>query len=168
MQKPNKFNEVSQHSITVEFLKNPFTQENGRILNYTVIVATSNKFDKNQQSVLPNWYQFNTNSSINAYQVISNCTDLYKANNTCNKTNQMNRSRIKRSAETQSVKFKIGLNDCSKENTSYCNGYLKPNTKYYVKVRAYTQDAFQDTPFSEAIQTESEYFIYKQFQKCQA
>lgn len=154
MKRPNKSNQIDQHSLTVEFPTNPFTEKYGRIINYTVLVATTNKKELNQSSVLPNWYQFNKNSSINAYQVISNCTNLYQVNNTCNK--KTTASRMKRSTDIKSVKFKIGVDDCSKENTSYCNGYLKPGTSYYVKVRAYTLDAFQDTPFSMAIQTESE------------
>lgn len=154
MKRPNKSNQIDQHSLTVEFPTNPFTEKNGRIINYTVLVATTNKKELNQSSVLPNWYQFNKNPSINAYQVISNCTNLYQVNNTCNK--KTTTSRMKRSTDMKSVKFKIGVDDCSKENSSYCNGYLKPGTNYYVKVRAYTHDAFQDTPFSMAIQTESE------------
>lgn len=167
MKRPNKSNQIDQHSLTVEFPTNPFTDKNGRIINYTVLVATTNKKELNQSSVLPNWYQFNKNPSINAYQVISNCTNLYQVNNTCNK--KTTTSRMKRSTDMKSVKFKIGVDDCSKENSSYCNGYLKPGTNYYVKVRAYTHDAFQDTPFSMAIQTESEseYFICNKLEMIQ-
>lgn len=154
MIQPNK-SKTGLRSFVVEFPTNPFTEKNGQILNYTVIVATTNETGGNGPSVLPNWYQFNKNPSINAYQPISNCTDLYKVGNTCDKKMKVS-SKSKRSTEIQSVKFEIGVDDCSKENTSYCNGYLEAGTKYYVKVRAYTRDAFQDTPFSEAISTERE------------
>ena len=48
--------------------------------------------------------------------------------------------------------FEIGTEtDC--ESRYYCNGPLKPDTAYYIALRAFTLGGFKDTPFSEAVRT---------------
>lgn len=45
--------------------------------------------------------------------------------------------------------FTIGSERCGDGGRAYCNGPLKPNTKYYVKLRAYTApDKFTDTAYT--------------------
>lgn len=45
--------------------------------------------------------------------------------------------------------FTIGSERCDAAARRYCNGPLKPNTKYYVKLRAYTApDKYTDTQYT--------------------
>lgn len=48
--------------------------------------------------------------------------------------------------------FEIGVEaECA--NVPYCNGPLKQNTKYYVRLRAYTAGGYADTAYSDPIVT---------------
>ena len=82
-------------------------------------------------------------------QVISNCSTFFEEGSTCDGSFTIQ----KRSVNIVPYKvFTIGAEtDC--ENRYYCNGPLKPDTIYYVTLRAYTTMQYQDTPFSEAIRT---------------
>ncbi|KAI4463580.1 cytokine receptor [Holotrichia oblita] len=41
--------------------------------------------------------------------------------------------------------FVIGNGNCSTDNSSYCNGPLKPETRYAIRIRGYTSNAYRDT-----------------------
>lgn len=88
---------------------------------------------------------------IIVYQVIRNCSTFFDVGSTCNGQFGV---RNKRSTveEAEFKVFEIGSEtDC--ENKFYCNGPLKPNTVYYVTLRAYTTMQHKDTPLSEPVRT---------------
>jgi hypothetical protein len=61
--------------------------------------------------------------------------------------------RTKRAAQEVGYKvFEIG-SETGCENKFYCNGPLKPDTTYYILLRAYTTMEYADTPFSDPIRT---------------
>ena len=82
--------------------------------------------------------------------MISNCSDFFAPESTCDGRFALYNSGI----NTDNYKvFEIGT-ETGCENRGYCNGPLKPDTAYYITLRAYTTGGFKDTPFSEAVRTE--------------
>ncbi|KAK9721424.1 TM proximal of protein tyrosine phosphatase, receptor type J [Popillia japonica] len=41
--------------------------------------------------------------------------------------------------------YVIGIGNCSVDNNSYCNGPLRPETQYAVRIRGFTSNAYRDT-----------------------
>ncbi|XP_071530896.1 tyrosine-protein phosphatase 10D-like isoform X2 [Panulirus ornatus] len=129
--------EVSRTSstISIRYRKNYFSNENGQVTAYSIIVAED--VSKNSRGLeMPAWRDVQSYSMWPPYQV----TEPYYPFN------------------TSSVEdYVIGTKkDCMVHN-GYCNGELKPGTTYRVKIRAYTaRDKFADTYFSHPITTESE------------
>ncbi|XP_068211082.1 tyrosine-protein phosphatase 10D-like [Palaemon carinicauda] len=129
--------EVSHTSSTIRisFRENYFLNKNGNITGYSVIVAEdADKVSDNLE--LPGWKDVQGYNVWPPYQV----NEPYYPFNS-----------------TEYVEFVIGNeSDCMKAE-GYCNGPLKPGTRYRVKIRAFTTDVkFSDTRFSEQITTDSE------------
>ncbi|KAK7491298.1 hypothetical protein BaRGS_00017399, partial [Batillaria attramentaria] len=141
---------ISETTFTVQ-LVNPFSDYNGPILGYTVIVS----YDPNEATDaprLPSWEDAHRDSSVKAYQAIGNCSNLFTENSPCDRSSS--RSRRAPGDPTDSVPFRLGVQtagECS--GVEYCNGPLKPETGYYVKLRAFTAAGFTDTAYSSKIRT---------------
>ncbi|GAB1597278.1 tyrosine-protein phosphatase 10D-like isoform X2 [Argonauta hians] len=139
---------ISTDSVKIVLKENPFSDKNGPIVDYNIIVAT-NKDDKyTNQRILPSWREFTKNNSIKAYQLFKNCSSLYKVSNSCSGSKQKQKRSL-----NQPVEHNIGTVDCSKTSQQYCNGHLKANTEYYIKIRAFTFDDYSDTSYSGPIRT---------------
>ncbi|KAF0289751.1 Tyrosine-protein phosphatase 10D [Amphibalanus amphitrite] len=131
--------EVSKNDTTirVRFRKNYFSDENGPVIGYSIVVAEDYSKDSSGFE-LPNWLD------VQAYPV----WPPYQVNRPYNPFSN-------RSVED----FTIGTDaacaqKCPRERC-YCNGPLKSGTNYVVKVRAYTApDKFADTAYSHPIQTD--------------
>ncbi|XP_042228695.1 tyrosine-protein phosphatase 10D-like isoform X1 [Homarus americanus] len=128
--------EVSRTSSTIRirYRKNYFSNENGPVIGYTIIVAEDDsKISRGIE--MPAWQDVQNYKIWPPYQVSQ---PYYPFNIT--------------SVED----FDIGTEkDCTKR-TDFCNGELKPGTTYKVKIRAYTsRDKFADTYFSHPITTET-------------
>lgn len=122
----------SSNAIQIRFRKNYFSDQNGLVIMYTIIVAEDDS--KNASGLeMPSWRDVQSYSVWPPYQVIE---PYYPFKNS--------------SVED----FTIGAENCDIRQTGYCNGALKSGTTYKVKVRAFTAvDKFTDTAFSFPIQT---------------
>ncbi|WAR07933.1 PTP10-like protein [Mya arenaria] len=138
------------HKIVFNF-SNVFSDKYGEIVSYTVIVSElkDNSYISGV-GMLPGWKEANRDRSIKTYQVVSNCTDFFAIDSTCNGRFVPRQKRAVPEADYKM--FEIG-SETGCEDRTFCNGPLKPDTTYYVALRAYTTMQFTDTPFSEAVKT---------------
>ncbi|BET01485.1 protein-tyrosine phosphatase 10d [Nesidiocoris tenuis] len=128
--------EVCRTSTTIQirFRKNYFSEVNGPITAYTVVVAEDDT--KNASGLeMPSWKDVQAYRVWPPYQVIE---PYYPFKN------------------TSVVDFTIGADeDCENKLSGYCNGPLKDGTTYRVKIRAFTTpEKFTDTYYSFPIQTD--------------
>ncbi|XP_014781630.1 tyrosine-protein phosphatase 10D isoform X2 [Octopus bimaculoides] len=137
-------------SFTVTLKPNPFKETRGPIINYNIIIAVDKNTKHTNKMYLPSWKQFKDDGAIKAYQIFKNCSNLYEKSNACSDL----KSKSKRSLD-DTIQYGIGTQDCDIVE-GFCNGYLMPDTEYYIKVRAYTFDTFSDTSYSSAIKTAKE------------
>ena len=111
--------EVSRtmHTITIRFRKNYFSDENGAVLGYSIIVGEDYTKNTEGEQFLPSWGDVQKYSTWPPYQVMKPY-DPFINNSSLGKED-----------------FTIGKEDCK---TSYasamCNGKLKPGTIYRFKV----------------------------------
>ncbi|XP_033740555.1 tyrosine-protein phosphatase 10D-like isoform X2 [Pecten maximus] len=139
---------VTPSTIIVHF-PNPFSSKYGNIINYTVIVATDTAEQyTNTHATLPGWKAAQVDPSIKAYQAIANCSSFFEETSTCNGMFRLH----KRSVVMDYKVFEIGT-ESNCYSRSYCNGPLQPQTKYYVKLRGYTEGGYTDTNYSKPFLT---------------
>ncbi|XP_067210895.1 tyrosine-protein phosphatase 10D isoform X4 [Linepithema humile] len=121
----------SSTTIQIRFRKNYFSEQNGAVTSYTIIVAEDDS--KNASGLeMPSWRDVQAYSIWPPYQVME---PYYPFKNG--------------SVED----FTIGSENCDNK-IGYCNGPLKSGSTYRVKVRAFTApDKFTDTSYSFPIQT---------------
>ncbi|XP_014486933.1 PREDICTED: tyrosine-protein phosphatase 10D isoform X6 [Dinoponera quadriceps] len=122
----------SSTTIQIRFRKNYFSEQNGAVTSYTVVVAEDDS--KNASGLeMPSWRDVQAYSIWPPYQVME---PYYPFKNG--------------SVED----FTIGSENCDNKKIGYCNGPLKSGSTYRVKVRAFTApDKFTDTSYSFPIQT---------------
>ncbi|KAJ8314615.1 hypothetical protein KUTeg_006765 [Tegillarca granosa] len=138
---------VTPSTIVVNFT-NAFSDQYGDIIQYTVIVATDTSNKYTDTHVLPGYKAFQNDPSLKAYQAISNCSEFFLQESTCGGKFRIH----KRSAVNVEYKvFEIGTEANCKD--IYCNGPLRQQTKYFIKLRAYTTGGYSDTEYSEPIIT---------------
>ena len=131
---------VTPSSIIANFT-NAFSTKYGAIVNYTILVATDDTVDTSKTYVLPGWKHAQNDPTIKVYQAIANCSNFFVTDSTCDGKLRMHKQGIGFKV------FEIG-SESGCENQFYCNGPLKSQTAYYVKLRAYTTMGFSDTSFS--------------------
>ncbi|KAK3588480.1 hypothetical protein CHS0354_012890 [Potamilus streckersoni] len=126
---------------------NAFSDKYGEILAYTVIVTEDLTY---KSDILLGWKDVQLDRNVKTFQVISNCSDFFTERSTCN-----GNFRVKIRSTVNVVNYKIfsigSETDC--EGKAFCNGPLKPDTVYYVKLRAYTSSMYSDTLYSDPIRT---------------
>ncbi|CAK9833787.1 Tyrosine-protein phosphatase 10D [Anthophora retusa] len=124
----------SSTTIQIRFRKNYFSEQNGAVTSYTIIVAEDDS--KNASGLeMPSWRDVQAYSLWPPYQVME---PYYPFKNG--------------SVED----FTIGSEKCDNK-IGYCNGPLKSGSTYRVKVRAFTApDKFTDTSYSFPIQTDKD------------
>lgn len=122
-------------TIQIRFRKNYFSEDNGPITAYTIIVAEDDT--KNASGIeMPSWRDVQAYGVWPPYQVLE---PYYPFKN----------------ATVED--YTIGSEDCEKKLVGYCNGPLKGGTTYKVKIRAFTTpDKFTDTSYSFSIQTDQD------------
>ncbi|XP_063405187.1 tyrosine-protein phosphatase 10D-like isoform X1 [Mytilus trossulus] len=146
----DKTSSVTPSTITARFT-NAFSDEYGEIIQYTIIVATNTDEDYLNTNTLPGWKAYQNDPSIKAYQAVSNCSDFFVLESTCN-----DRLRVqKRSVGEEEYKTFVIGSETNCKDPHYCNGPLKQNTEYYVKLRAYTTGGYADTVYSLPFRTGS-------------
>ncbi|CAB3367061.1 Hypothetical predicted protein [Cloeon dipterum] len=122
-------------SIQIRFRKNYFSEENGEVVAYAIIVAEDTS--KNASGLeMPSWKDVQAYNSWPPYQVMEPYFPF----------------------QNSTVEdFTIGLDANCESRKGYCNGPLKSGTTYSVKIRAFTApDKFTDTHYSFAIQTDND------------
>ena len=103
----------SMHTIQIRYRENYFSDENGKVLGYTIIVAED--YLKPTDDVrLPSWREVQRYSSWPPYQV----NDAF---------NPFNKSAM--------ADFTVGTDENCLQRHGYCNGPLRPGTLYRFKVR---------------------------------
>ncbi|KAL1506354.1 hypothetical protein ABEB36_005735 [Hypothenemus hampei] len=125
----------SSTTIQIRFRKNYFSEANGPIVSYAIIVAEDDS--KNASGFeMPSWRDVQAYSVWPPYQVME---PYYPFTNN--------------SVED----FTIGGETCDIRQVGYCNGPLKSGSTYRVKIRAFTApDKFTDTSYSFPIQTDQD------------
>ncbi|XP_076062887.1 protein tyrosine phosphatase 10D [Oratosquilla oratoria] len=120
-------------TINIRYRKNYFSNENGPIVGYAIIVAEDVTKDASGLELLV-WRDVQKYSVWPPYQV----NEIYYPFN-----------------ETNVVDFNIGDGDSCSLKIGYCNGPLKPGVTYKVKIRAFTdRNKFADTYYSHPITTD--------------
>ncbi|XP_044737307.1 tyrosine-protein phosphatase 10D-like isoform X2 [Chrysoperla carnea] len=125
----------SSTTIQIRFRKNYFSEQNGAVVSYAIIVAEDDS--KNSSSLeMPTWRDVQAYTLWPPYQVMD---PYYPFQNS--------------SVED----FTIGTSACDVRQQGYCNGPLKSGSTYRVKIRAFTApDKFTDTSYSFPIQTDQD------------
>ncbi|XP_048517675.1 tyrosine-protein phosphatase 10D isoform X2 [Dendroctonus ponderosae] len=125
----------SSTSIQIRFRKNYFSEANGPIVSYAVIVAEDDS--KNASGLeMPSWRDVQAYSVWPPYQVMEPYYPFFNS-----------------SVED----FTVGGDTCDIRQVGYCNGPLKSGSTYKVKIRAFTApDKFTDTSYSFPIQTDQD------------
>ncbi|KAF5292505.1 hypothetical protein FQR65_LT01650 [Abscondita terminalis] len=125
----------SSTTIQIRFRKNYFSEANGPVVSYAIIVAEDST--KNSSGLeMPSWRDVQAYSIWPPYQV----TEPYYP---------FQNSTIE--------DFTIGSEVCDVRQPGYCNGPLKSGSTYIVKIRAFTApDKFTDTFYSFPIQTDQD------------
>ncbi|XP_071056638.1 tyrosine-protein phosphatase 10D isoform X2 [Onthophagus taurus] len=125
----------SSAAIQIRFRKNYFSDQNGPVTTYTIIVAEDDT--KNASGLeMPSWRDVQAYYVWPPYQVIE---PYYPFHNS--------------SVED----FTIGSESCDIRQQVYCNGPLKSGATYRVKIRAFTApDKFTDTSYSFPIRTDQD------------
>uniref|UniRef100_A0A914XS22 protein-tyrosine-phosphatase n=1 Tax=Plectus sambesii TaxID=2011161 RepID=A0A914XS22_9BILA len=100
---------------------NTFSDTNGVISNYAVIVTEDTTLESDDYELMA-WYQVKDERVWPAYRASQSNYNPF------------------RSRTVKSTTFIVGENDCAKRRLDepYCNGPLRPNVDYYVKIRAYS------------------------------
>ncbi|XP_077968380.1 phosphatidylinositol phosphatase PTPRQ-like isoform X2 [Styela clava] len=129
-----------------------FSDENGPLENITVIVAEDeDKIDKDPT----HWFEAYYMKPSPPYMVraTSNPVEF------CSPDGQISKSTRKRRSIAEAPKFVLG-NDQTCETTKkpYCNGPLKSNTPYRLKLRGTTTNGeYTETEFSDPVRTRSSF-----------
>ncbi|XP_064610244.1 tyrosine-protein phosphatase 10D-like isoform X2 [Liolophura sinensis] len=131
---------------------NAFSQKGGEVIAYTIIVSTDNSTEQKMPVVLPGWQTAQNDPAIKAYQAIANCTEFFRETSDCHTPAARKRRSTNEQAEFNV--FTIGT-EKGCEQKVYCNGPLKPDTEYYIALRAFTAGGPSDTPYSKKIRTAS-------------
>ncbi len=120
-------------TVTIRFRRSYFSDENGQVKAYAIIVGEDYTKPTDDKSNLLTWHDVQSMRVWPPYQASD---PYYPFNNS--------------SVED----FTVGVENCENK-VGYCNGPLKPGTVYRFKIRAYTYPGkFSETHWSQQIQTD--------------
>ncbi|CAH1159779.1 unnamed protein product [Phaedon cochleariae] len=125
----------SSTTIQIRFRKNYFSEVNGQVRSYAIVVAEDDS--KNASGLeMPSWRDVQAYSVWPPYQVMDPYFPFFNS-----------------SVED----FTVGGESCDVRHSGYCNGPLKSGATYRVKIRAFTApDKFTDTNYSFPITTDQD------------
>ncbi|XP_074644891.1 tyrosine-protein phosphatase 10D-like isoform X2 [Tubulanus polymorphus] len=143
--------------ISASFI-NPFSEKNGAILYYSVIVAEKSS---DLTGKVKFYDEIKDLAVWTPYASIYQC-DIFMYPKECqNNGVQRSKRHVIQKRSANAVDILLGVQQCQNPGQP-CNGPLKPNTDFRVKLRAYTIDGqFTDTPYSQPIKTAVEPFDTK-------
>uniref|UniRef100_A0A0K2UFV7 protein-tyrosine-phosphatase n=2 Tax=Lepeophtheirus salmonis TaxID=72036 RepID=A0A0K2UFV7_LEPSM len=123
----------STQTIVIRYAQNYFSNENGGVNAYSIILAEDYTKPTESKLTLLKWQDVQSYRSWPPYQVTERYFPFH------NKSTE---------------RFTIGVEDC-KDKVGYCNGPLKPGSTYRYKIRAYTApDKFSETTWSDEVKTD--------------
>ncbi|KAL4660246.1 receptor-type tyrosine-protein phosphatase beta isoform X1 [Arapaima gigas] len=125
---------ITDSAIVFQFNCNWFSDVNGAVKFFAVIVAESDERDSRQpvqQHPLPSYLDYKHNSSIKAYQ-----TNYFSS--PCSEVPENEEKGIDISLGT-GMKDLGGRCDPDPDQNSFCDGPLKPKTAYRLSIRAFTK-----------------------------
>uniref|UniRef100_W5NH93 protein-tyrosine-phosphatase n=1 Tax=Lepisosteus oculatus TaxID=7918 RepID=W5NH93_LEPOC len=152
--------QITKSTIFFGFNCSWFSDVNGAVKYFTVIVAESDSSENSQpelQHPLPSYMDYKFNSSIKAYQ-----TNYFPSRCAENPDNSVQSFEINLGTGMESLGGK-----CEPFQTRFCDGPLKSKTAYRISIRAFTQlsdedqkefiqPLFTDTYLSLPLMTEAE------------
>uniref|UniRef100_A0A915BH62 protein-tyrosine-phosphatase n=1 Tax=Parascaris univalens TaxID=6257 RepID=A0A915BH62_PARUN len=108
--------------VTFENDQNAFADVNGVVDNYAVIVSQDIQLEDDDDYDLRSWFDVHAQRRWPPYRASSLDYNPFRGNS------------------VKSAKFIIGEEDCEQQrpNEKYCNGPLRANVNFFVKIRAYT------------------------------
>lgn len=116
----------SSSTVAVRFRSDYFSAANGNVTAYTLVLSEEPRNDTPAR--LPSWRDVHTLPVWPPYQVTEPYFPFHSS---------------------PVEEFTIGSERCDGGGRSYCNGPLKPGTRYFVKLRAFTaRDKFTDTAYT--------------------
>ncbi|XP_033628819.1 tyrosine-protein phosphatase 10D-like [Asterias rubens] len=142
--KPSNPSKPSTTSFEVELYESYFSQVNGDIQNYTVIVAQQATTIPSVPDPAATWSAAQTRTPIPPYQAFVAQAYPFPASALS--------TRKKRQASSP-VSIQIGVGDCSPGDDVYCNGPLRDDTSYIYLFRVWNKAGYTDSPFSRPIRT---------------
>lgn len=139
---------VTTSSFKMEFV-NPFSDKNGAINGYSIVVTTDTQHKDLKVADLPNWAHRKSDNAV-LYVAVYKCRDLFSEGDACWSSGVM-----KRSAPNDRVVVTVGGDSgCDENAIDPCNGKLSSDTTYHIRLRAYTEgNLFAETPFSKGVTT---------------
>ncbi|XP_059175295.1 tyrosine-protein phosphatase 10D-like [Physella acuta] len=137
---------VTENQLKLLFI-NPFSDANGKVIEYSVIVSTEPSPEHDTNDDLPSWGQAREDSTIKVYKAINRCKDFFSSTSSCGTAR-----RKKRETDNTGHLFVVGA-ELNCEGKKFCNGQLSENTGYYIKLRGYTKHGHNDTAYSDMIKT---------------
>ncbi|XP_037539054.1 receptor-type tyrosine-protein phosphatase beta [Nematolebias whitei] len=144
---------VTKSSIIFQFNCSWFSDVNGAVSFFTVVVTESEGFDDvqpDQQHPLPSYLDYRSNSSIKSYQtsyIVSRCSEGPDS-----------------STYIYNISLGTGMDllggpcdhrdlnhpESSRDLNNFCDGPLKPKTSYRISIRAFTQLFDRESPESRS------------------
>ncbi|GFU23689.1 phosphatidylinositol phosphatase PTPRQ [Nephila pilipes] len=134
------------HNLILEWSQDVFSDSMGELVNYAVIIGTSeavgNATSGRISEMFPTWSNYSEGSS-NFYQA----TPLdWNPFNLDEEKDDPLQCTEKGGSQGQSIfSCILGIENGCSEDKPYCNGKLKPDTRYGVKIRAFTRGGFSET-----------------------
>ncbi|KAK7883818.1 hypothetical protein WMY93_026941 [Mugilogobius chulae] len=149
--------QVSQSSIWFRFNCSWFSDVNGAVRFFTVVVTDVSSVQPEQHHPLASYRDYSSNSSVRSYQTgfFSNmCSegpdrDLDRGLDRDLDRGLDQEQLLERSTEGFNISLGSGMDllggSCSESPEIYCDGPLKPKTAYRISIRAFTQLSQQDS-----------------------
>jgi len=133
-------------TINIWIEKSFFSNKNGEVVHFSVIVTEISENNPSNNAT-------ESNAVVSSYIENQKNSGLWQPYQTQEKQAWFTRFREQmKSAESASFSYTIGDEKECKSN--YCNGPLKADTAYRIKLRAFNDAGFVDTPYSDEIRTE--------------
>ena len=141
-------------------LTNPFSDRNGEIISYSIVVASERHNPANRNISLPSWANIQGQDQGTAYFAVHKCPDLLTGDHKCQRDKDNRQKRETQGSKT-AVMFTVGGDgNCRITDNFYCNGPLQPETQYYIAVGGYTENGLYTMgPMSEPFKTTASRFL---------
>ncbi|GFY75205.1 phosphatidylinositol phosphatase PTPRQ [Trichonephila inaurata madagascariensis] len=136
------------HNLVLEWSQDIFSDSMGELVNYAVIIGVSeavgNATSGKTAEIFPSWSNYSVGSS-NFYQATPLEWNPFNLDEETDDPLQCSEIEKGRSQSQSIFRCTVGIDLECPEDKLYCNGKLTPDTKYGVKIRAFTRGGFSET-----------------------